>query len=79
MQAYDPVAMPNLNATMPAVKTVDKLYDALDGCDALIVCTEWSEFRHPDFDEIAKRLKSKVIFDGRNIYRRQTLQNAGFT
>ncbi|HVP73152.1 MAG TPA: UDP-glucose/GDP-mannose dehydrogenase family protein [Phycisphaerales bacterium] len=79
VQAYDPVAMPNLNATMPQIKTVEKLYDALDGCDALIVCTEWSEFRHPDFDEIARRLKSKVIFDGRNIYRRQSLQNAGFT
>src|SRR4029453_14522248 len=51
-QAYAPVAMPNLNATMPQIKTVEKLYDALDGCDALIVCTEWSEFRHPDFDEI---------------------------
>lgn len=79
VRAYDPVSMPNLNATMPAVKTVDKLYDTLDGCDALIVCTEWSEFRHPDLAEVAKRLKSRVIFDGRNIYRRQTLETAGFT
>ena len=79
VRAYDPVSMANLNATMPAIKTVAKLHDALDGADALVVCTEWSEFRHPDFAEVARRLKSKVIFDGRNIYRRQTLENAGFT
>ncbi len=79
VRAYDPVAMANLNAVMPQVKTVDNLYSALDDADALIVCTEWSEFRHPDFAEVAKRLKSKTVFDGRNIYRRQTLQNAGFT
>ena len=54
-------------------------YETLDGCDALIVCTEWAEFRHPDFGEVAKHLKEKTIFDGRNIYRRQTLRSAGFT
>ena len=58
LQAYDPVSMPNLNATKPAVKTVDKLNDALDGCQALILCTQWSEVRHPHFDQIAKRMKS---------------------
>jgi UDPglucose 6-dehydrogenase len=81
VQAYDPASMPHLKAQMPAVKTVDggRAYDALDGCDALIVCTEWSEFRHPDFEEIGRRLKHKTIFDGRNIYRRQTLQDLGFT
>lgn len=79
VRAYDPVSMPNLNAVMPKVKTVEKLYDALDGADALIVCTEWSEFRNPDFEDMARRMKSKVIFDGRNIYRRQTMQAAGFT
>jgi UDPglucose 6-dehydrogenase len=81
VQAYDPASMPHLNAQMPAVKTVDsgRAYDALDGCDALIVCTEWSEFRHPDFEEIGRRLKHKTIFDGRNIYRRQTLKDLGFT
>jgi UDPglucose 6-dehydrogenase len=79
VQAYDPAGMPNLNATMPQVKTFASAYDALDGCDALIVCTEWSEFRHPDLDELAKRLKQKTVFDGRNMYRRQTMQSAGFT
>ncbi len=79
VHAYDPVAGPNLNAVMPEVKTFDHMYDALTGCDALIVCTEWSEFRHPDFDQIAWRLKEKTIFDGRNIYRREQMHEAGFT
>jgi len=53
--------------------------EALDGADALILVTEWNEFRRPDFDEVKRRLKSPVIFDGRNIYRRKTLEPLGFT
>lgn len=79
VQAYDPVAAENLNATLPDVKTVSRMYDALNGCDALIVCTEWSEFRHPDFEQIAARLKEKTIFDGRNLYKRSQMQELGFT
>lgn len=79
VQAYDPVAAAKLNQTLPQVKTVSRMYDALDGCDALIVCTEWSEFRHPDFQQIASRLKQRVIFDGRNIYRRSQMRELGFT
>lgn len=52
--------------------------EALDGCDALILVTEWNEFRRPDFDEVKRRLKGHVIFDGRNIYSRKTLENLGF-
>jgi UDPglucose 6-dehydrogenase len=76
--AYDPVAMANLNRSMPEVATVNGMYDVLDGADALVVCTEWAEFRHPDFHQIAHRLKSRVIFDGRNIYRRAMMQELGF-
>ncbi len=79
VQAYDPVAAANLNNTLPAVKTVPRMYEALDGADALVVCTEWSEFRNPDFQQIAKRLKQKTIFDGRNLYRRKQLADLGFT
>ena len=43
-------------------------YDALIDCDALILITEWKEFRNPDFNEIARLLNQKIIFDGRNIY-----------
>ncbi len=54
---------------------------ALEGSDALILVTEWHEFRHPDFEEMAKRLKQPVIFDGRNIYSSSvaTLKRLGFT
>ncbi|MEM7228236.1 MAG: UDP-glucose/GDP-mannose dehydrogenase family protein [Planctomycetota bacterium] len=79
VRAFDPVAAENLNAVMPDVETVDDMYDVLDNADALIVCTEWSEFRHPDFEEIGRRLREKVIFDGRNIYRRRPFQETGFT
>jgi len=51
---------------------------ALDGADALILITEWNEFRRPDFDEVKRRMNSKVIFDGRNIYPRKTLESLGF-
>ncbi|MCI0366407.1 MAG: UDP-glucose/GDP-mannose dehydrogenase family protein [Phycisphaerales bacterium] len=79
VKAYDPVAAANLNGQLPKVRTVERMYDALDGADGLVVCTEWSEFRNPDFDQIAKRLRSKTIFDGRNIYRREQMQRLGFS
>ncbi|MDF1798180.1 MAG: UDP-glucose/GDP-mannose dehydrogenase family protein [Planctomycetota bacterium] len=52
--------------------------DALDRADAMILITEWNEFRRPDFDEVKRRLKAPVIFDGRNIYTRKTLEALGF-
>ncbi|MFT4538497.1 MAG: UDPglucose 6-dehydrogenase [Planctomycetota bacterium] len=53
--------------------------NSLEGADALIVVTEWNEFRRPDFDAIKATLKHPVIFDGRNIYPRESLTRAGFT
>ena len=52
-------------------------YEALIDCDALVLITEWKEFRNPDFDEIARLLNQKIIFDGRNIYD-STIRNEGF-
>jgi UDPglucose 6-dehydrogenase len=52
--------------------------EALDGADALILVTEWNEFRRPDFEEVKRRLRQPVVFDGRNIYRRKTLEQLGF-
>ncbi len=52
-------------------------YDALDGADVLFICTEWNEFRSPDFEEVAARLRMKVIFDGRNLYESATLRRYG--
>ena len=53
-------------------------YDALDECEAMILLTEWKEFRSPDFEEMAKRLKNKIIFDGRNQYSKKRLASYGF-
>lgn len=53
---------------LDSIEFCDYEYDAIDDCDSLILITEWKEFRNPDFDEISKRLKSAIIFDGRNIY-----------
>jgi UDPglucose 6-dehydrogenase len=70
--AYDPVAMPETKHIIGDIITyVDEPYQALDGADALLLVTEWSEFKLLDFDEVTKRLKNKLIFDGRNIYDRK--------
>jgi UDPglucose 6-dehydrogenase len=53
--------------------------DALQGADGLILVTEWNEFRRPDFEAVRERMKHAVVFDGRNIYRRKTLEALGFT
>jgi len=79
IRAFDPVAAENLNKELPEVETVNDMYDTLDGCHGLVISTEWGEFRHPDFDEMSGRLKEKVIFDGRNIYRRPQMEELGFS
>ena len=69
--AYDPVAMPEarkLYADNPGIAFADGPLEALEQADALIIVTEWKEFRSPDFDEIRKRLKRPIVFDGRNLY-----------
>jgi UDPglucose 6-dehydrogenase len=53
-------------------------YEALNNADALVIVTEWAVFRSPDFDEISKRLKDKVIFDGRNIYTLDKMDDLGY-
>lgn len=78
--AHDPVAMDTCRAVMGnRVDYVDDPLRALDGADALVVCTDWDEFKFPDFDEIKRRMKTPVIFDGRNLYRRRTMKEYGFT
>jgi UDPglucose 6-dehydrogenase len=54
------------------------MYHALEGADALIIATEWNEFRAPDFDRVAKLMPSRLIFDGRNLYKRDTMHAHGF-
>ncbi|WP_374267627.1 UDP-glucose/GDP-mannose dehydrogenase family protein [Zoogloea sp.] len=69
--AYDPVAMPESRRIFgdePRLAYADRPMQALDGADALVIVTEWKEFRSPDFDAIKAKLKSPVIFDGRNMF-----------
>jgi UDPglucose 6-dehydrogenase len=54
------------------------MYAALDGADALVICTEWNEFRSPDFTDIKRRLKHALIFDGRNLFRPSQMAHEGF-
>jgi len=69
IKAYDPEAMPAARALLQnQIETVEDSYDALAGADALVICTDWQEFRTPDFDLIAEKLNQPVIFDGRNLY-----------
>jgi len=79
IRAFDPVAAENLRAEHPAVETIGDMYEALEGADALVICTEWTDFRQPDFDRIGATLKDRVIFDGRNIWRRKEMESLGFT
>jgi len=78
--AFDPEAMPNVKRKYEDKIAFSKsMYEALEGADALIICTEWSIFRTPDFSKIKSLLNHPVIFDGRNLYDVNDVKNEGFT
>ena len=82
VHASDPAAIAAIKGVIPESDKVTyhrKNYDALKGCDALLVVTEWNEFRNPDFDLMLNSLNDKVIFDGRNIYDPDRMREHGFT
>lgn len=82
VQAYDPVAMPEtarIYGERDDLTLQPDKYSALNGADALIVCTEWQQFRAPDFEEMASRLASKLLFDGRNIFAPDRLKEDGWS
>lgn len=79
VQAYDPEAMEQIRKyTNLEVSLVEDQYSALENADALLIITEWNEFRTPNFDKITSRLKSPVIFDGRNVYDLEEMRSRGF-
>jgi UDPglucose 6-dehydrogenase len=79
IRAYDPEAAETAKtATGGKIETFENGYDALEGADALVILTDWQEFRNPDFELIAKKLKKPVIFDGRNLYDLDVVRKAGF-
>ncbi len=76
--AYDPVAMPEAKRVIPEmIDYVGSPIEALKGADALVIVTEWKEFRSPDFDEMAALLKTRRVFDGRNMYEPAVAKRAG--
>jgi UDPglucose 6-dehydrogenase len=78
--AYDPVAMhetQRIYGDDPRLKYADSPMAALDGADALVIVTEWKEFRSPDFEAIKQKLKHPVIFDGRNLYDPKLVRSQG--
>jgi UDPglucose 6-dehydrogenase len=77
--AYDPEAMPNVKAQIgDKIKYAGNQYEALTGADFLIIATEWSEFRTPDFERIEKEIKNKIIFDGRNLFEVSKMKELGY-
>ncbi len=77
--AYDPEAMANVKKEMgDKISYAENQYDALEGADALVIATEWSEFRTPDFNKMKSLLKGNVIFDGRNLFDLTLIQECGF-
>ena len=77
--AYDPEAMPNVKAQIgDKIKYAGSQYEALSGADFLIIATEWSEFRTPDFERIEKEIKNKIIFDGRNLFEVSKMKELGY-
>jgi UDPglucose 6-dehydrogenase len=76
---FDPEAMGNVRALYgDRIRFAENPYDALQEADALVIATEWNEFRTPDFLRIVKNLKNKVIFDGRNLFDVEAIQGLGF-
>jgi UDPglucose 6-dehydrogenase len=77
--AFDPEAMPNIKGVIgDKISYASNEYEALENADALVVCTEWGIFRNPDFDKIASLLNDKVIFDGRNLFDLNEMNERGF-
>ena len=79
VSAFDPEAMPNVKELLAdKISFTENQYDALQNADALIIATEWNEFRTPEFEKISATLNNKVIFDGRNLFDLEYMKQQGF-
>ena len=78
--AYDPEAMDNVKAKLgDSISYASSMMEAVQGADALLICTEWHAFRNPDFEGLKTALKNHLIFDGRNIYSPEEMESLGIT
>ena len=79
LSVYDPEAMPNIKKQFgETLNYCNSMYEALENADALIICTEWSIFRTPNFNKVKQLLKQSIIFDGRNLYDVEEIKKEGF-
>ena len=79
VKAHDPVAAENCAKEMgDSVEIVDTMYEAIEGADAIVISTDWDEFKQPDFAKVKSTLKDPVVFDGRNLYRLEQMAREGF-
>ena len=80
LSVFDPEAMPNIKKRFGnAITFTDHMYEPLEGADALVICTEWSIFRSPNFQKVKNLLNTPLIFDGRNLYKTEDMATEGFT
>ena len=80
VKAHDPESMENVKGIMgDKIQYTQTPYEAAEGADAIFIATEWPEFRTPDFERLSMALKSKVIFDGRNLYDLDQMKELGYT
>ena len=79
VQGFDPEAIETTREVFgDAITYADSMYSALDGADLLLICTEWHEFRRPNFETVQEKLAEPVIFDGRNLYDLERMAGMGF-
>ncbi len=78
IQAYDPQAIENTKKEIPDIKYFDNPYDAIKGTEALVICTEWDEFKKLDLAKIKSLMATPIIFDGRNIFDPAKMKELGF-
>ncbi|MCD4832143.1 MAG: UDP-glucose/GDP-mannose dehydrogenase family protein [Anaerohalosphaeraceae bacterium] len=78
IKAFDPEAMKNAAEALPEIQLMENEYETLQDSDGLVIFTEWQQFRTPDFGLIKERLKTPVVFDGRNLYEPEMVRKQGF-
>ncbi len=79
IRAYDPVAVENARKISHGIQFCDSAYTAAENADAVVLVTEWNEFKNLDFERVAATMKNKILIDGRNIYDAERMQAFGFT
>jgi UDPglucose 6-dehydrogenase len=78
VSAYDPVAMPGASRENPDLRLTEDPYELAEGMDALLLCTEWNEFKQLDLSRIRQSMAKPIVVDGRNLYEPSTMYDLGF-